>query len=380
MAGNFNFNWQREPAVNPYMDTGDLATMMSNTMQGYRPNTAFTPNVPAAGAAGMAGYSSPASQMAGYRPNSLDAGHGMPNLAPNLEGYGQSLQNALDANIAVEQVEEIDRQIEENNAKIASLRQQLVDIKKEMAGRADKFDRALAANRARVGDLANAQTHLGRIETRTINEENRKSNERLRLLDNMSQRESPEYDDLMKLAKMRTNLEAVANEPGIRSGYEREYNMMVKQYTDKYGHAPDFSLFEQPVDLFMDRSGYKAPTDEDLSKDKQTLQNFITNNTSNGVWTAGDDKLKRAIKAAETQGDASLAKQLRNTWTPVQRDKYLSDMDKAGRDAMQGLSSREADTAKIKHKFTDKQGRVWEEKNGKWSSADYKWNGKRNGV
>lgn len=382
----FDWNWKtRDPRPNPYLQVGDLSTMNANSMAGYTPLSAFTPDY--SPATQMAGYNpveyNAQRMMQGYHPNAVDPRD--PNAvqyAQNAE-YGASLQAASEAagrrQQIEEQIEQIDQQIAANNAQIAQLKQELTKLTTGSAF-ADDFDRRLAQNRAGIGDMGNAQIHLGRIETRKQAEANRKNAERLRMMDKLG-KNGEEFDSLMKLAKMRTNLEAVAKDPGLRSGLEREYNIAVQQYKNKYGHAPDFSNFENSVDLFYDRSGYTAATDEDLAKDSSTLTNFITNNVdANGRWTAGDAELKRAIVAAEKQGNAKLAKQLRNTWTPAQYNQYTTDMNIAGEAALSSLNSFQSAKAKRDGKFTDSQNRTWVMKNGKWTSTDYKWNGKRNGV
>lgn len=378
----FDWNWKtRDPRPNPYLQVGDLSTMNANSMAGYTPLIAFTPDY--SPATQMAGYNpveyNAQRMMQGYHPNAVDPRD--PNAvqyAQNAE-YGAALQAASEAAGRRQQIEQIDQQIEANNAQIAQLKQQLAQLTNGSSF-ADDFDRRLAQNRAGIGDMANAQMHLSRIEARKQAEETRKNAEHLRMMDKLG-KNGEEFDELMKLAKMRTNLEAVAKDPGLRSGLEREYNIAVQQYRNKYGRNPDFANFEGKVDLFYDRSGYKGASDEDLAKDKSTLSNFITNNTdANGRWKGGDEELKRAIAAAEKQGDASLAKQLRNTWTPAQYYKYVADMNRAGEKALGGFHERQVETAKRNGKFTDKQNRSWVMKNGKWTSADYKWSGKRNGV
>lgn len=383
MADNFNFNWSREPRFNPYMEVGDLGTMNRNAMDGYRPISAYTPNIPAEQAAAMNGYVDRTVQMQGYHPNALGQAVPVAVQPSQNEEYGAALQAAsmaAQAQINAQMsLEKIDQQIAANNARIALLKQELSKLGASNAY-ADEMDRKLAANRANVGDLANAQTHLGRIEARKLAEEQRKSAERLRAIEKMGK--NGEFDDLMKIAKMRTNLEAVAKDPGLRSGLEREYNIAVQQYMNKYGHAPDFSNFENSVNLFYDRSGYTSASDEELRKDKSVLDNFVTNNTDvNGRWIGGDAELKRAIAAAVKQGNAELEKKLKNMWTPEQFNKYLADMNKEGEKALDGLGTLfSRDKAERDGKFTDKANRKWEKKNGKWKSSDYKWNGKRNGV
>lgn len=55
--------------------------------------------------------------------------------------------------------------IEANKRKIYELKQELAQLQQEV-GNADDLDRALAANRARIGDMGNSQAHQNRVETR----------------------------------------------------------------------------------------------------------------------------------------------------------------------------------------------------------------------
>ena len=386
----FAWNWNTTPLnLKPYDNRSNAA---SEAMRGYVPNDA---NIALVGSPQAIAQS----DMEGYRPYMANygtdnvqgapvqgvggndiGGEGGANRSP-YANYGQGM--AYTERMAAEEqrrndLASIDQQIAANNARIMQLKQELASLSN--GGKfADDMDRQLAMNRARAGDLANAQTHLGRIESRRTAEENRKSAERLRAIDKMGG--TPEFDDLMKLAQMRTSLEAVAKDPGLRSGLEREYNIGVERYKKKYGHEPDFTGFENSVDLFYDRSGYQGASDSDLAKDSATLKNFITSKTdTNGRWTGGDKELSRAIEAAKKQGDATLAKQLSNLWTPAQYAKYTADMDKEGKDALDGLGSFARAKAERDGSFKDNSNRKWEKKNGRWKSVDYKWNGKRNGV
>lgn len=376
MAG-IDYRWNRGPAIDPYMQTGELANMKASEMQGYRPNSAFAPSVPAAAASQMAGYQNYAQPMANYRPN-VASTNGGGVIAPSLEGYGESLQAARDNAARAQMVEDIDAQIAANNAKIAQLRQQIATIQKGSAY-ADDFDRAAAANRAKAGDMANAQVHLGRIENRKYARDQRDAAERLRLLEKVGS--TAELDDLQKLARMRTSLESVADDPAMREALSREYNIAAKAYQQKYNKEPDFTGFEDLVDVYKERGGYANANDQDLSENKKTLSNFVTTNTNTaGRWKGSDADLKRAIEAARKQGDAALEKQLKNTWTEPQFKKYLADMNKEGETLLGKLKSFEHDLAVREGEFTDKDNRKWTMTNGKWKSSDYKWNGKRNGV
>jgi hypothetical protein len=361
------------------MQTGELANQMSADMAGYRPNTAFTPaGMPQQASAQMGGFfPSPSVQMAGYRPNVASTNSGGL-MAPSLEGYGASLQQASDNALNAQRVEEIDAQIAANNAKIAQLRQELANIQKG-SDYADSFDMRLAANRAEVGDLANAQVHLGRIEARKNARDQRENAERLRLLEKVGS--TAELDDLLKLAKMRSTLESVADDPNMRDALSREYNIMAEAYRQKYKKEPDFTGFEGKVDVFKDRGGYSDASDKDIGENSKTLDNFVTSKTNtSGRWQGSDEDLKRAIEAARKQGNAKLEKSLKNMWTEPQFRKYLADMNKEGEALLGKLKTLEHDLAVRDGKFTDKDNRTWTMTNGKWKSTDYKWNGKRNGV
>lgn len=275
------------------------------------------------------------------------------------------------------EIADIDRQIDANNAKIAELKQQLSQLKGTTD--LDAFDRAMAANRANIGDFANAQQHLGRIENRRTARLQNENALKLKMADKVGSQQ--ELDDLVNLAKIRTTLEAVSKDSGLRSGYEREYNIRVKQYTDKYGHSPDFSQFEGKVDLFSDRSGQVDASIDAMAQDKDVLNNVIESNTdTSGHWTGSDERLDEAIKAAEKAGDQALAKKLKNTWTVTQFNKMRKDMKAEGKKQYGHLTPSQKVIADKKGSFTDKSGRTWKITNGEWTSVNYKWNGKKNGV
>lgn len=150
------FNWRREP-INPYLPAdGSLAQMYSNDMNGYRPlqlPVPKTPNELAADASqAMAGYTR--NNMDNYRPNIMgDQVPGGQQPAPDLEGYGQSLQAASDA-AAQKQAEEqqaLQKQerIKEIEAEIAEIEQRIAERKRGMAANEDALNTQLAAIEAR---------------------------------------------------------------------------------------------------------------------------------------------------------------------------------------------------------------------------------------
>lgn len=78
-------------------------------------------------------------------------------------------------------------EIAQNNARIAELKQKLATLEGSTSGNA--LDMRLAANRARIGDMGNAQQHLGRIETRNQWEQTKLAAEKQRLANRISDAE-----------------------------------------------------------------------------------------------------------------------------------------------------------------------------------------------
>jgi predicted nucleic acid-binding Zn-ribbon protein len=78
-------------------------------------------------------------------------------------------------------------EIAQNNARIAELKQKLATLEGSTTGNA--LDLRLAANRARIGDMGNAQQHLGRIETRNQWEQTKLAAEKQRIANRISDAE-----------------------------------------------------------------------------------------------------------------------------------------------------------------------------------------------
>lgn len=92
-------------------------------------------------------------------------------------------------------------EIAQNNARIAQLKQRLAELENSTSGNA--LDMRLAANRARIGDFGNAQSHLGRIETRNQWEQTKLAAEKQRLANRISDAEYQyaQLDSAVRTAK-----------------------------------------------------------------------------------------------------------------------------------------------------------------------------------
>lgn len=92
-------------------------------------------------------------------------------------------------------------EIAQNNARIAQLKQRLAELENSTSGNA--LDMRLAANRARIGDFGNAQSHLGRIENRNQWEQTKLTAEKQRLANRISDAEYQyaQLDSAVRTAK-----------------------------------------------------------------------------------------------------------------------------------------------------------------------------------
>jgi len=93
-------------------------------------------------------------------------------------------------------------EIAQNNARIAQLKQRLAELENSTSGNA--LDMRLAANRARIGDFGNAQSHLGRIETRNQWEQTKALQQKLQAANRISDAEYQyvKLDNELRRAKL----------------------------------------------------------------------------------------------------------------------------------------------------------------------------------
>lgn len=92
-------------------------------------------------------------------------------------------------------------EIAQNNARIAQLKQRLAELENSTSGNA--LDMRLAANRARIGDFGNAQSHLGRIESRNQWEQTKALQQKLQAANRISDAEYQyaQLDSAVRTAK-----------------------------------------------------------------------------------------------------------------------------------------------------------------------------------
>lgn len=167
MASNF-WNWAPSPLELKLKDARANAKMAN--MEGYIPYEADpkhyeeTPSVHAQ------------EMMAGYVPQY--AGYSLPNGPAQVpsEGIQGGVKLPQDATQDLgkgwiytqqqEQIAALKSEYEKNSARIAEIEKELATIAQNESKNLDDFDMQLAQNRAGIGDIGNAQMHLGRIDQR----------------------------------------------------------------------------------------------------------------------------------------------------------------------------------------------------------------------
>lgn len=149
----FKWNFSRQPDLTNYIgaqvDPYNASRIASEDMQGYRPNTAFTPGTPAEqAAAAMQGYTQNPQGGRFSVPNDMHGG----NAAPDLEGYGESLQAASDAAGQAQQ-------------EAAAIEQQ----KAELQSQIDTLQKRIDENTAKLKGWSGNTNQIAAIEARKIN-------------------------------------------------------------------------------------------------------------------------------------------------------------------------------------------------------------------
>lgn len=217
----FEWNFNRQPNLVNYIgaqvDPYNASRIASENMQGYRPNAAFKPGIPAQqAAAAMQGYTQNPKGGQFSVPNNMHGGMGQ----PDLEGYGESLQAASDA-VAQSQAKE--QQIADIESQIATLEKRIADNKAKLSnwtGNADKIA-AIEARKINVNDPTSIwRWKEDRDNARRIANEQNKTNNTARanalieannILDSMIINDSldtPTKNSMLsKLADVKTNLE-----------------------------------------------------------------------------------------------------------------------------------------------------------------------------
>ena len=317
----FEFNWRdpNRPSVNYLPANGSLKQMYSNEYASYKPLSSMVPDYSPSTA--MNGYVDRGAQMQGYHPNTLGGPSGG-QIPPDMTGYGEALQNASD--LASRQIAtqtalaEIDQQIADNNAKIAQLEAQLLKAKGNSAY-ADDLDRRLAANRVKANDYANAQTHLGRIESREL----------ARL-----QREQAE-----KLADKNKATASEKSKAELRGQIE-DLDMAIPYYDNKQSKDAAIAKRNRLVDQYNREYSASLPHYGESSENALTPDEWeqfkIANTDKNGNWTSDAARKLYSTRQTLSAAEAQKAKDGANTKTAVEKKEAWDKVEKDYKDAVAG--------------------------------------------
>ena len=310
----FEFNWrnanQRQPlyteqrvdygAQPPYVQTAPTTVPVGyrpDPMAGYRPNDAMTEQRGLVSDSMLNKWNEP------YKPS---------------DAYSPDILDSYDANIRQTALAEIDQQIAANNAKIAQFEAQLLKAKGNSVY-ADDLDRRLAANRVKANDYANAQTHLGRIESREL----------ARL-----QREQAE--------KLADKNKATASEKAKAElrGQIEDLDMAIPYYDNKQSKDAAIAKRNRLVDQYnreysASLSHYGESSENALTPDEWE-QFKISNTDKNGNWTSETARKLYSTRQTLSAAEAQKAKDGANTKTANEKKEDWDKVEKDYKDAVAG--------------------------------------------
>lgn len=326
----FEFNWRdpNRPNVNYLPADGSLKQMYANEYASYKPLSSMVPDYSPSTA--MNGYVDRGAQMQGYHPNTLGGPSGG-QIQPDMTGYGEALQNASDLASNQIAIQEIDQQIAANNAKIAQLEAQLLKAKGNSAY-ADDLDRRLAANRVKANDYGNAQTHLGRIESRELARLQREQAERLADKNKATASEKAKAELRGQIEDLDVAIPYYDNKASKDAAIAKR-NRLVDQYNREYNASiPHYG--ENVVD---------ALTPDEWEQLK------IKNTDKNGNWTSEIARKLYSTRPTLTAAEAQKAKDGANTKTA---DEKKAAWDKVEKDYTDAVSGRNPASDSSKKKVT----------------------------
>lgn len=230
-------------------------------------------------------------------------------------------------------------EIAQNNARIAELKQKLATLEGSTSDNA--LDLRLAANRARIGDMGNAQHHLGRIENRNQWEQTKLAAEKQRLANRISDAEY-QYAQLDSAVRTAMTELAYADPSNTRA---------IKQLKDNLRAA------EEKRDAFVKKNPFlgsrvtttvtRAPEDDNSPEytieGEKSLYDSMTYQGKDGKTYWKDDAdpekywdYRERVNAGENEAWRSQGRTARATQTMRQNvtdntadnlDKYLKSID-----------------------------------------------------
>lgn len=233
-------------------------------------------------------------------------------------------------------------EIAQNNARIAQLKQRLAELENSTSGNA--LDMRLAANRARIGDFGNAQSHLGRIETRNQWEQTKALQQKLQAANRISDAEYQyaQLDSAVRTAKTElayadpTNTRTIKQlEDNVRAAEEKRDAFLAKNpfLAAKAGSAArqGNSVPQAPASSDYTIEGAKALYDDMTYQGKDGKTYWKDDADPEKYWEYHD-----RVKASENEDFRAQGRKARATQTMRQNvtdntadnlDKYLKSID-----------------------------------------------------
>ena len=283
----------------------------------------------------------------------------MSQYVPYTPSYSTApAQAAYDASQAVSPYAGLQEELSRNEARIAEITAEIAKLESGIMND-DQLDRALAVNRADIGDMAGSQYHQGRISTRAYQKAtlaNTKAQQKEKEIEDIrGQIEQIDIDmpynrDRQSRDAMLAKRKRLQKRLAVLSGEDIDFNFK--------GYAPETPKVSPGVpaqyEKYVEEDGMMLPDSAELFK--------VQNTDKNGNWLSQEAKdFYEGHFDPKTSADAATKKAGSNTKTKPEVDAKAAKAKKESQTAIKELT----DMGLANISYISKKGKGWKASNGK---------------
>lgn len=288
----------------------------------------------------------------------------MSQYAPYTPSYSTApAQAAYDASQAVSPYAGLQEELSRNEARIAEITAEISQLEAGIMND-DQLDRALAVNRADIGDMAGSQYHQGRISTRAY--------QKATLANTKAQQKEKEIEDL-KAQIEQIDIDMPYNrDRQSREAMVAKRNRLQKRLAVLSGDDIDFNFKGYTPETPKAATGVPAQYAKYVEEDGMMLPEsaalFKEQNTDkNGNWLSQEAKdFYDGHFDPKTSADAATKKTGTNTKTKPEVDLKKAQAKKANQAAIKELTDMGIDDVD----YMARKGGSWKASNGKDVSVE----------
>lgn len=283
----------------------------------------------------------------------------MSQYVPYTPSYSTApAQAAYDASQAVSPYTGLQEELSRNEARIAEITAEISQLEAGIMND-DQLDRALAVNRADIGDMAGSQYHQGRISTRAY--------QKATLANTKAQQKEKEIEDL-KAQIEQIDIDMPYNrDRQSREAMVAKRNRLQKRLAVLSGEDIDFNFKGYTPETPKAATGVPAQYEKYVEEDGMMLPDSaelfkVQNTDKNGNWLSQEAKdFYDGHFDPKTSADAATKKTGTNTKTKPEVDLKKAQAKKANQAAIKELTDMGIDEIK----YLAKKGKSWKSSKGK---------------